>query len=42
VQTISIGLATIGLLLVPRKIPEPAIIAAAGTAGLLLSMGRSA
>jgi len=41
-QTILIGLATLGLLLIPRKIPEPLIIAAAGTAGFLLTMGRSA
>jgi chromate transporter len=40
VQTISIGIATLGLLLTPRKIPEPLIIAAAGAAGLLLTMGR--
>lgn len=38
--TILIGLTTFGLLLVPRKIPEPLIIAAAGTAGLLLSIHR--
>jgi chromate transporter len=42
IPTILIGLATFGLLLVPRKIPEPLIIAAAGAAGLLLTMGRSA
>jgi chromate transporter len=40
--TILIGLATLGLLLTPRKIPEPLIIAAAGTAGLLLSIHRLA
>lgn len=38
--TILIGLATFGLLLVPRKIPEPLIVAAAGAAGLLLSIHR--
>jgi len=42
VPTILIGLATFGLLLVPRKIPEPLIIAAAGAAGLLLSIHRLA
>jgi chromate transporter len=42
IPTILIGLATLGLLLAPRKIPEPLIIAAAGAAGLLLTIGRSA
>ena len=34
--TILIGLATLALLLVPRKIPEPVLILAAGLVGLLL------
>jgi chromate transport protein ChrA len=34
--TILIGLATLAFLLVPKKIPEPVLILAAGLVGLLL------
>ena len=39
VPTILIALATLGLLLAPRKIPEPVVIVAAGAVGLLLHGG---
>ncbi|HKW39828.1 MAG TPA: chromate efflux transporter [Gemmatimonadales bacterium] len=38
-STILIALATLGLLLAPRKVPEPVVIFAAGAVGLLLRGG---